>query len=82
MPYTSKAQQRFFHANEGKKGLSAKVVKEFDQATSFKGLPERKNKMPVPDMAMHQSMHKFMADYKGKKPTVCAVCGQQKSSHK
>lgn len=79
MPYASGAQQRFFHANVGKNGLTAKVVKEFDQATTFKGLPERKNKMPAPDMAKHPSSHRFKGKYND--PQICAVCGMRKSSH-
>jgi hypothetical protein len=43
MPFVSKAEQRFAHANPekfgGKKGLA-----EWDAATDFKTLPERKAK--------------------------------------
>jgi hypothetical protein len=42
MPYASDAQRRFFHANEGKKkGITKKVVEEYDQASKGKDLPER-----------------------------------------
>ena len=48
MPYTSKAQQAFFHANPDKVGGAAEVHK-WDQATKhkkggFKSLPKRKKK--------------------------------------
>ena len=42
MPYKSKAQQRKFHAMEQRGEISHKVVKEFDSATDFSHLPERK----------------------------------------
>ena len=44
MPYKSKAQQRLFHAKEARGEISHKVVKEYDRATNFKKLPERKKK--------------------------------------
>ena len=44
MPYKSIAQAHKFHAllKEGK--ISAKVVHEYDKATNFKSLPQRKKK--------------------------------------
>jgi len=42
MPYKSKAQQKFFHANEKKIGKAK--VREWDNATDFKHLPKRLNK--------------------------------------
>lgn len=42
MPYESKAQQRLFHAKEARGEISHATVKEFDQATDFSRLPERK----------------------------------------
>jgi len=44
MPYESKSQQRFFHAHEGDPGLSFKVVREWDKATDFEHLPDKKKK--------------------------------------
>lgn len=42
MPYASKAQQRLFHAKAARGEISKAKVKEFDQATDFSHLPERK----------------------------------------
>lgn len=43
MPYASDAQRRFFHtATARRKGITVKVVKEFDQASKGKKLPARK----------------------------------------
>ena len=43
MPYTSKAQQGYFHTHE--KEIGPKVVKEFDKASKgSKNLPEHVNK--------------------------------------
>ena len=39
MPYKSKAQERYFHANEST--LGKLTVKEFDRASKGKKLPER-----------------------------------------
>jgi len=44
MPYKSKAQQRAMHAKASRGEISQRVVKEFDKATNFKGLPERVKK--------------------------------------
>lgn len=44
MPYKSDAQRGFFHANVGKKGITKKVVEEFDRASKGKKLPERVGK--------------------------------------
>lgn len=41
MPYRSKSQMAFMHANVGKKGITKKMVKEFDQASKGKKLPEK-----------------------------------------
>lgn len=42
MPYKSAAQRRFFHTRTARaKGISAATVKEFDQASKGKKLPER-----------------------------------------
>jgi len=41
MPFQSKAQQRFLHAHPDKVG-GAKKLKEWDQATDFSKIPERK----------------------------------------
>lgn len=40
MPYSSKAQQRYFHYLESKGKMPKKTVDEFDEATDFKHLPE------------------------------------------
>lgn len=42
MPYKSKRQARYMHwaASQGK--IKSSVVEEFDKATDFKHLPERK----------------------------------------
>jgi len=44
MPYASKAQQRYFHANEKKLNKQGVDVGEWDKATDFKKLPEKKKK--------------------------------------
>ena len=47
MPYKSKAQQRLFHAKLARHEISASTVREFDQATNFSSLPEKKRKRPT-----------------------------------
>lgn len=45
MPYASDAQRRFFHTDTArKKGISAETVKEFDEASRGKKLPEHAKK--------------------------------------
>lgn len=45
MPYKSDAQRRFFHSAGVKKaGISAATVKEFDNASRGKKLPEKVSK--------------------------------------
>jgi hypothetical protein len=41
MPYKSDAQRRKFHAMEQRGEVSKKTVKEYDQASKGKKLPER-----------------------------------------
>lgn len=41
MPYKSDAQRRKFHAMLNRGEISAKTVKEFDQASKGKKLPEK-----------------------------------------
>lgn len=41
MPYKSSAQRRKFHAMEARGEISPKVVKEFDEASKGKKLPEK-----------------------------------------
>jgi RNA-binding protein YhbY len=41
MPYKSQAQQGYFHANVGKKGITPGVVKEFDTASKGMKLPPK-----------------------------------------
>lgn len=44
MPYASDAQRRFFHtATARKKGITPATVKEFDEASKGKKLPEKKS---------------------------------------
>lgn len=43
MPFASKAQQRYLEANPDKVGGRGKL-KEWEQATDFKTLPDRKKK--------------------------------------
>lgn len=41
MPYRSKRQERFFHTlTAKKKGITAEMVKEFDESSKGKRLPE------------------------------------------
>lgn len=44
MPYKSKAQMRKFHAMEQRGEISRKTVREFDEASRGKKLPERTTK--------------------------------------
>lgn len=41
MPYKSKAQERYFHANRIKMALQGVNVPEWDKASKGKKLPER-----------------------------------------
>jgi hypothetical protein len=41
MPYKSQAQRRKFHAMEARGDISHATVREFDQASKGKALPER-----------------------------------------
>lgn len=41
MPYKSKAQQRFFHAALMRGDIDRKTVKEYDNASRGKKLPEK-----------------------------------------
>lgn len=40
MPYSSKAQQRYFHYLESKGKLPKKTVKDYNESTEFDDLPE------------------------------------------
>lgn len=45
MPYKSDAQRRFFHSKGAKKkGITKKMIEEYDDASRGKKLPERKRK--------------------------------------
>lgn len=44
MPYKSDAQRKYFHAAEERGEISPKTVKEFDEASKGKKLPERVKK--------------------------------------
>lgn len=44
MPYKSEAQRKFFHTKTAKKkGITSKVVKEFDKKSKGKTLPKKKS---------------------------------------
>ncbi len=46
MPYKSKAQRRWAHTEEGTKALGGKAaVKEWDNSTKGKKLPEKKKRI-------------------------------------
>lgn len=53
MPYASKAQQRYFHANRAELERQGVDVDEWDRETNFKSLPEKKSMIvqirPRPD---------------------------------
>ena len=51
MPYKSKAQARKFHAMEKRGEISSSTVNEFDKATDFTHLPERKKPSRKPSKA-------------------------------
>lgn len=45
MPYVSDKQRRFFHtATARKQGITAAMVKEYDEASRGKKLPEKKKR--------------------------------------
>lgn len=44
MPYKSRAQQRFFHANRAKLEAQGVNVSEWDESTGSKRLPEKLGK--------------------------------------
>ena len=46
MPFRSKAQQRFLEANPAKVGGKGKL-REWEQSTNFKTLPEKKRKRGI-----------------------------------
>ena len=49
MPYKSLAQERFFHSKSAKKkGITPKMVEEFDKATKGRRLPKRVSKQKNP----------------------------------
>ncbi len=44
MPYKSEAQRKFFHTKTAKKkGITPKMVKEFDKASKGRKLPNKKD---------------------------------------
>lgn len=44
MPYKSRRQARFMHAAASRGEIAPSTVEEFDQATDFSKLPERKKR--------------------------------------
>ena len=61
MPYSSRAQGRKFHALLAEGKISAATVKEYDDATDFSKLPERKSPMKEekesPKMSRKDKLH-------------------------
>lgn len=48
MPYKSEKQRKFFHtATARKKGITKKMVKEYDQASKGQNLPEKVSAKPL-----------------------------------
>ena len=47
MPFVSEAQRRWGNSSAGRKALGKKGVKEWNEATKGKDLPERKSKFKV-----------------------------------
>lgn len=47
MPYVSEAQRRYFHANADKLKSQGVDVKEWDETSKGKKLPERKKPKPT-----------------------------------
>lgn len=61
MPYVSNAQRRFFHSPGAKRaGITSAEVKEFDQASKGKKLPERKKKSVKMDKKELIKEHKHL----------------------
>lgn len=62
MPYRSEAQRRAFHALLNRGEISASTVKEFDEASKGKDLPERisppKHRKPEKDEPIKMRNHK------------------------
>ena len=55
-PYQSDAQRKYFHANVGKKkGITPKLVDEFDKASKGMDLPEKKEPN---EMTLHMALGK------------------------
>lgn len=56
-PYSSDKQRKFFHTDTAKKkGITPKIVDEFDEASKGMDLPEYKDPRPMnhaPDMKSH-----------------------------
>lgn len=62
MPYKSKAQQRFFHANRDRLEKEGVNVREWDRATGDSRLPERLGKSKG-----HKLVEKLARAMSGKK---------------
>jgi hypothetical protein len=61
MPYKSAKQRAFFHTDTARKaGISAAMVKEYDEASKGKKLPKyaRKHKKRIYDRAIAEAMKK------------------------
>ena len=56
MPYKSRAQQRYFHAHEDE--IGSDTVRELDDATDFKRLPEKKRNADAPPKTASQKHRK------------------------
>lgn len=57
MPFKSQAQRKFFHTDTArKKGISAGTVKEYDEASKGKKLPEHSRHKAI--LETIKSMHK------------------------
>lgn len=48
MPYKSEAQRKFFHTKTAKKkGITPKMVKEYDKVSKGKKLPRKKTRQSI-----------------------------------
>lgn len=64
MPYRSKKQKAYFHANVGKKGITQAVVQEYDDSSVGLVLPE-KVKKPINRTSFED--RKFIKVMKGRR---------------
>ena len=83
MPYKSDAQRKFFHTNTAKKkGITSKVVAEFDSASKGKKLPKKVGKKKKAKKSNPGDLYNKFKSKKGKLRSADAVVkSEQNASH-